>query len=256
MIIDSHAHYDDEAFEKDRKEVLESLKEAGIEKVIDIGASIASTKRAIALSQEYPFVYAAVGVHPSDTMDLESDGKNFIFLKEACKMPKVVAVGEIGLDYYWDTPEREIQKKWFRKQLQLAKEVSLPVVIHSREAALDTITIMREEKAQEIPGVVHCYSYSKESARDYLDMGYYFGIGGVLTFKNAKKLKEAVEYIPMDRILLETDCPYLAPEPYRGKRNDSRLIPYVVTEIARIKNLDEKQVMEIAKANTQKLFSI
>ena len=178
------------------------------------------------------------------------------WLSENSSHEKVVAIGEIGLDYHYENTDRELQKKWFIRQLEVAKQVKKPIIVHSRDAALDTITVMRQAGAQDIPGVIHCYSYTKESARDYLEMGYYFGIGGVLTFKNSKKLKEAVSYIPMDRILLETDCPYLAPEPNRGKRNSSLNIPYVVKEMAQIKGLSEEEIINITTENTKRLFRI
>lgn len=253
MIFDTHAHYDDEAFEEDREELLLSLSAQGIGKVINIGASLQSTKTTVELAQRYPFLYAAVGVHPEGVTELTEESMDW--LKELCKLEKTVAVGEIGLDYYWDEPERDLQKQWFRRQLQLAKEVKLPVVIHSREAAKDTIDIMKEEHSEEIGGVIHCYSYTRESARTFLDMGFSFGIGGVLTFKNAKKLKEAVEYIPMDRILLETDCPYLAPVPHRGKRNSSLYLPYVVEELASIKGISREEVERITMENAHRVFA-
>lgn len=253
-IFDTHAHYDDEAFDEDREELLAQLPQQGIAKVVNIGASLDSCKRTIELMERYDYIYGAIGVHPSDTAELTEE--NFAWLKEQCQLEKCLAVGEIGLDYYWDEPDREIQKKWFIRQLQMARELQLPVVIHSREAAKDTIDIMKEQKAEEIGGVVHCYSYTKETARTFLDMGFYFGIGGVVTFKNAKKLKEAVEYIPMDRIVIETDCPYLAPDPNRGKRNSSLNLPYVIKEIAALKGLTEEQVKEITWENAHRLYRI
>lgn len=253
-IFDTHAHYDDEAFDEDREELLAQLPQQGIAKVVNIGASLASCKRTIELMNTYDYIYGAIGVHPSDTAELTED--SFVWLKEQCQLEKCLAVGEIGLDYYWDEPDREIQKKWFIRQLQMARELQLPVVIHSREAAKDTIDIMKEQKVGEIGGVVHCYSYTKETAKTFLDMGFYFGIGGVVTFKNAKKLKEAVEYIPMDRIVIETDCPYLAPDPNRGKRNSSLNLPYVIKEIAVLKGLSEEQVREITWENAHKLYRI
>ena len=167
---------------------------------------------------------------------------------------KCLAVGEIGLDYYWPEPDHETQKKWFLRQLELAREIKKPVIIHSRDAAKDTVDLMTEAHAEEIGGVIHCYSYTKETAKIFLDMGFYFGIGGVLTFKNAKKLKEAVEYIPMDRIALETDCPYLAPEPNRGKRNSSLNVPYVIAAMAQIKGITEEEVRKAAWDNSLKLY--
>lgn len=251
-IFDTHAHYDDEAFEQDREALLESLPTQGIARVVNVGASLASCKTTLELMDRYDYIYGALGVHPSETAELNEE--NFKWLAEWCKHEKCVAVGEIGLDYYWDEPERDIQKKWFLRQLDLARKVQLPVVIHSRDAAKDTADIMTAEKAGEIGGVVHCYSYSKEMARTFLDMGFYFGIGGVLTFKNARVLKEAVDYIPMDRIVLETDCPYLAPEPNRGKRNSSLNLPYVVKAMAQLKGISEEEVRRITWENGLKLY--
>lgn len=253
-MIDSHAHYDDEAFDKDRDELLSSVFESGIKKIINVGASMKSCKTTLALAEKYKNMYAAIGVHPSDTADLKEEDMKW--LAEKSRLSKVVAIGEIGLDYYWDEPDREIQKKWFKRQLTLAKEENLPVIIHSRDSAADTISVMKECEADTIPGVIHCYSYTKETAREFLDMGYYFGVGGVLTFKNAKKLKEAVTYIPMERILLETDCPYLSPEPNRGKRNSSLNIPYVVQVMAQLKGMTEEEIIRITSENTKKLFHI
>ena len=252
MIIDTHAHYDDKAFEEDRTEVLESMAGEGIGRIVNIGSSLGACKRTIQLMEQYDFIYGALGIHPTDSGELtESDIE---WLKEQSALEKCVAVGEIGLDYYWDEPDREIQKKWFVRQLELAKEVKLPVVIHSRDAAQDTVDIMKAEQAQEIGGVVHCYSYSRELAKTFLDMGFYFGIGGVVTFNNGRKLKEVVEYLPMERIVLETDCPYLAPVPFRGKRNDSRKLTYVVEQIANIKGISPEEVQQTTTQNAYNLY--
>ena len=254
MIFETHAHYDDEAFDEDREELLASLREHGIDQVINIGASLESCRGTLALMTKYPFVYGAMGVHPSETGELNDE--NFAWLKRQCAADKVVAVGEIGLDYYWKEPEPDIQKKWFERQLEMAREVGLPVVIHSRDAARDTLDIMHALHAEEVRGVIHCFSYTKEIAREYLEMGYYFGIGGVITFRNARKLKEAVQYIPMDRILLETDSPYLAPEPHRGSRNSSLNLPYVAQEIATLKGISYDEVVEITSENAKRLFFV
>jgi TatD DNase family protein len=254
MLFESHAHYDDEAFENDRGKLLESFKENDIEYVINIGASIRTTENTIALTEKYPFIYGAAGVHPSDTAELNEE--KFAWLKEQCSLPKIVAVGEIGLDYYWDEPDREIQKKWFDRQLQMAREVKLPLIIHSRDAAKDTVDMMKAGRAEEAGGVIHCFSYTKETAREFLSMGFSFGIGGVITFNNAKKLREAVEYIPMENILLETDSPYLAPMPYRGKRNSSLYLPLIAEKIAKIKGISYEEVVEITSCNAKKLFQI
>lgn len=254
MIFDTHAHYDDEDFDVDREELLSKMKAAGVSHIVNIGASLESTKRSLELAKQYDFIYAAVGVHPSDTGELNEE--NFAWLSKQCELPKVVAVGEIGLDYYWDEPQRDIQKEWFARQIALGREKKLPLVIHSRDAAQDTIDIMKTEKAEEAGGILHCFSYTKETARTFIDMDFSFGIGGVITFKNAKKLKEAVEYIPMDRIVIETDCPYLSPEPNRGKRNSSLNLPYVIKAIAEIKNLSEEEVLKATYENAKKLYRI
>ena len=253
-IFDTHAHYDDEAFDEDRDALLTGLPENGITRVVNVGASLASCERTIELMNRYDYIYGAIGVHPSETAELDEEA--FEWLRQQCQLEKCVAVGEIGLDYYWDEPDRELQKKWFRRQLNMAREVDKPVIIHSRDAAKDTVDLMTEEHAEEIGGVIHCYSYTKETAESFLKMGFYFGIGGVLTFKNAKKLKEAVAYIPLERIVLETDCPYLAPEPNRGKRNSSLNIPYVIKALAEIKGVEEETVRQAAWENAHKLYRL
>ena len=254
MIFDTHAHYDDDAFQADREELLDSLKAAGIGTVMNVGASIASTKTTLALAERYPFVYAAVGVHPSETAEL--DEERMRWLEEMCACPKVAAVGEIGLDYHWDEPDRETQKRWFREQIRLARRAKLPVIVHSRDAAKDTMDIIKEENAAEAGGVIHCFSYGVEIAREYLDMGFYLGIGGVLTFKNAKKLKEVVAYMPMDRLLLETDCPYMAPTPHRGERNSSLYLPLVVKAVSEIKGIPEEDVVAVTEANARRMYRL
>lgn len=254
MIFESHAHYDDEKFDGDRELLLERLPENRIGKVINVGSSIASTKTTLELAEKYDFVYAAVGVHPSDIDGLNEE--TFAWLREQTAYRKTVAVGEIGLDYYWDKePEvRERQKYWFRRQLELARQTELPVIIHSRDAAADTMQVMKAVRAEEIPGVIHCYSYSPELAQEFIRMGYYIGVGGVVTFKNAKKLKDTVAAIPLERILLETDCPYMAPEPHRGTRNDSSNIPYVVEKIAELKQVSTEEVELATWENACRLF--
>lgn len=253
-IFDTHAHYDDEAFDEDREKLLLSLPAHGIGKVVNVGASLDSCKKTLELADRYDYIYGAVGIHPSDTGELTEEDMEW--LKIQCSHEKCVAVGEIGLDYYWDEPERELQKKWFVRQLDIARQVKKPVIIHSRDAAKDTADILTAEHAAQIGGVIHCYSYTKEMARTFLDMGFFFGIGGVLTFQNAKKLKEAVEYIPLEQIVLETDCPYLAPVPNRGKRNSSLNLPYVVTAMAQIKGLDDEEIRKATWENALRLYQI
>ncbi len=252
MIFDTHAHYDDEAFDKDRDELLESMKEKGVEFIVNVGSSLESNEKTLALADKYPFIYAAIGVHPSDTGMLTEEGIHWLESKALGR--KVVAIGEIGLDHHWPKPDKAVQKKWFERQLRLASKVGLPVIIHSRDAAKDTLEILRDWREEKTGGVIHCFSYTKETAREYLDMDYYFGIGGVITFHNAKKLVEAVEYIPMDRILLETDCPYLAPEPWRGKRNQSDHIDAVAERIAQIKGLDKEGVLAQTMQNAKDFY--
>lgn len=253
MIFETHAHYDDEAFEEDREDILGKLSEAGVTAVVNAGASLASTKAAIGLAETHDFLFASAGVHPSETGELNEE--NFTWLKEALAHPKVVAVGEIGLDYYWPEPDRETQKKWFVRQIALAREADKPLIIHSRDAAADTLDIIRAEAADQ-SGIIHCFSYGVEIAKAYLDMGYYLGVGGVLTFKNAKKLKEVAAYAPLSRIVLETDCPYLAPVPNRGHRNSSLNLPYVVRELARIKQVTEEEVERVTFKNAVEVYRL
>lgn len=255
MIFETHAHYDDEKFDGDREELIAELREAGIGHVINVGASIESTKTTLELVKKHDFMYAAVGVHPSDVDGLNEE--TFAWLAEQTRLDKTVAVGEIGLDYYWDK-EPEVQKNqriWFQKQMELARKADLPVIIHSRDAAEDTMRIMKEVHAEEIPGVIHCYSYSPEMAKEFVKMGYYIGVGGVVTFKNAKKLVQTVQEIPIERILLETDCPYMAPEPHRGTRNSSLNLPYVAAKIAELKGISTEEVISITEQNAYRLFS-
>lgn len=254
MIFDTHAHYDDEAFDEDRDEVLTSLRKRGVGIVVNVGASMEGSRRSVSLSEEYEFVYSAVGVHPDEVGELREEDMEW--MREQLQKPKVVAVGEIGLDYYWDKEGHDLQKKWFLRQLKLAKELKKPVIIHSREAAADTMELLKANYHGEMPMVMHCYSYSPEMAAEYLKMGFYLGIGGVLTFKNAKKLKEVVEIAPIERLLLETDCPYLAPVPNRGKRNDSTNIHYVAEELARLKGMTSEEVIRITEENARRFYRI
>ena len=254
MIFDTHAHYDDEQFDIDRDSLLLSMKENGIGTIVNIGANLASSKTTLELAHKYDFIYGAVGVHPSDSAELSDD--NFDRIRQMCADEKCVAIGEIGLDYYWPEPDHEIQKKWFVRQLDLAREVKLPVVIHSRDAAADTVQILKDNNAGDIGGVVHCFSYSKEVATLCVKMGFYIGVGGVLTFKNGKKMKEVVSEIPIEKIIIETDCPYLAPEPNRGKRNSSLNLPYVVKAMAEIKGISEEEVIDITERNARDMYRL
>ena len=241
MIFDTHAHYDDRQFEEDREELLGSMPENGVELIVDAGSDIASWDKIEKLTDRYPFVYGAIGVHPDEVGELDEE--------------KMVAVGEIGLDYYWDKENRDLQKMWFIRQLELARQLDLPVIIHSREAAADTMEIMKQY-AGELSGVIHCFSYSLEQAREYVKMGFYLGIGGVVTFKNAKKLKEVVQEIPLEALVLETDSPYLAPVPNRGKRNSSLNLVYVAEEIAGLKGISYEEVVRQTTENAKKLYRL
>lgn len=254
MIFDTHAHYDDEKFDPDRDALLSSMEAGGVGLIIDVMSDMESLERVRGLMDRYPFIYGAAGIHPSDIRDLTMDDMDRV--RQLCRHEKCVAVGEIGLDYYWDKDNEEQQRYWFEYQADMAREENLPVIIHSRDAAEDTVEISEEIGLSEIGGVMHCFSYSKEIAKRFLDMGVYLGIGGVLTFKNARKLVETVEYAPVDRLLLETDCPYLAPEPYRGKRNSSLYIPYVAERIAEIKGITSEEVVNITRENAKRLFGI
>ena len=256
MIFDTHAHYDDEAFEEDRGALIASLAEQGIGRVVNVAADLASVSTSLTLAQQYPFIYAAVGVHPSNVQELTE--RDYEWLEEKLAAPKAVAVGEIGLDYYWDKePDVQArQRESFSRQLQLAKKLDKPVIIHSRDAAKDTLDVMAAEGGSQLRAVIHCFSYSLEMAKEYLNMGFYLGIGGVLTFNNAKKLKEVVGYMPLERIVLETDCPYLSPVPNRGKRNSSLNLPYVVEEISRIKQVPAEQIIEITNRNAKQMYRI
>jgi len=250
MYFESHAHYDDERFDEDRDTLLASFPAEGIETVVNASSDIKSSKASIALSEKYPFFYAAVGVHPHDVENItEADIDE---LRELSKHPKVVAIGEIGLDYYYDLSPRDLQRHWFKRQLELADELKMPVIIHSRDAAQECFDIIKNSNVRN--GVIHCYSGSAEMAEEYIKMGFYIGVGGSLTFKNNKKGVETVERIPIEKILIETDSPYLAPVPYRGKRNDSRLLKYVVERISQIKNIPENDICNITKNNAQNLF--
>lgn len=255
MIFDTHAHYDDRQFENDRYSLLDSMKEDGIGTIVNNAADLESVETSLELAHRYDFVYAAVGVHPENAYEL--DDSKLLWLRDKSHDPKAVAIGEIGLDYHYpDNPDRDTQIKWFRAQLRLALEEKLPVVIHSRDAAADTMEIMKEAASKGIVADIHCYSYSPEQALEYVKMGFYIGVGGVVTFKNGKKLKQTVDKIPLDRILLETDCPYMAPEPFRGSRNSSVYLPYVVKAIADIKGVTPQEVVDITEQNARKFYGI
>ncbi|MBE6818234.1 MAG: TatD family deoxyribonuclease [Ruminococcaceae bacterium] len=251
-IFDTHAHYDDEKFNEDRAALLSSLPSKGVELVMNCATNPGSIKSTLALAKEYDFIYAAIGFHPEDLIGLKlSDLETVKTL--ALQEPKVKAIGEIGLDYYWKEVPRETQLPFFETQIELAKALGLPVIVHDREAHEDTYALLRKHKPK---GVLHCYSGSAESAKEILDNGMYIGIGGALTFKNAKKVLKVAEYVPLERILLETDAPYMAPVPCRGKRNDSSLIAHVAEKLAEIKGISTKEVIDTCNRNGRELFHI
>ena len=253
-IIDTHAHYDDKAFDPDREEVLSSLPEAGVVYAVNVGASMAGAAASVELADRWPFMYAACGIHPDDVGNLDEHGMEK--LRNLCAHPKCVAVGEIGLDYHWMVQPKLQQKRWFIRQLTLSKELSLPINVHSRDAAQDTFDIIREYHAGSTGGIIHCFSGSAQMALEYVKMGYYIGIGGVVTFKNGRVLKEVVSCVPEDRLVTETDAPYLAPVPYRGKRNRSDYIRYVIEQIASLKGQDTEAMARILFENGCRVYGL
>ena len=253
-IFDTHAHYDDEAFDDDREEVLKQIQEAGVVGVLNCACSKKSLTTTNDLTLKYDFIYGALGIHPSDAYDFNNEVKNEIIEKVKANK-KILAIGEIGLDYYWEeNPDRETQKRVFREQMKLAEELGLPVVIHDRDAHNDTLEILKE--FPNVTGTVHCFSGSVEFAKECIKLGYYIGITGVVTFKNAKKIVEVVKEIPIEKLLVETDCPYMAPVPNRGKRNKSDYIEHIIRQIAQIKNIDGKQVNIQTNENFNRLINM
>lgn len=255
MIFETHAHYDDEKFDPDRVELLSHLlRENNIGKIVNVGATFKGCKESIALAEKYDDVYAAIGIHPEEIDEINDE--IIEWLRQNSSNPKVVAIGEIGLDYYWvkEEEQRAKQRLWFNKQMDLAKELEMPVIIHSRDAAEDTLNTIKLYNNSHIKGIVHCYSYSKEIAMEYVKMGWYIGVGGVVTFKNAKKLVETVEAVPLESIVLETDCPYMAPVPHRGERNSSIFLSHVAEKIAEIKNISVAEVENVTYQNALNIY--
>ena len=252
MLFDTHAHMNDPAFDEDREEVLLGLKDKGVEWMMNVGCCLESSRDCVAMAERYPFVYASVGTHPdsADEVDdavLEEYGK-------LCKHEKVMAVGEIGLDYYYETIPRDVQQRAFRLQMELAKELGMPVIVHERNAHEDGMKIVKEFKG--VTGVFHCYSGSAEMARQLVDLGWYIGFTGVLTFKNARKAVETAQQIPLDRIVLETDCPFMAPDPFRGKRNDPGYLWRMAEKLAEIRGIGLEEVHRATTENAKRLYRI
>jgi TatD DNase family protein len=254
MIFETHAHYEDERFADDREELLAQLPKAGISHVVNVASSMQTSKQCMALAEQYDYIYASVGVHPDHVEELDDDA--LAQLGAWCQQDKVVALGEIGLDYYYEEPERAVQKRWFAAQLEVAKQQQIPVIIHSRDAAEDTMRILKAYPAGELTGIIHCFGYSKEMAHEFVKMGYYIGVGGVVTFKNAKRLVSVVEDMDLSHIVLETDCPYMTPVPHRGKRNSSLELPFIAEKIAQIKGIAVEEVYRVTMANAKTVYRI
>jgi len=249
-IIDSHAHYDHKRFHKDRDALLKALPGLGVDAVINVGCDLASSKASVKLAEAYDYVYATVGVHPHDSKSLTNEGLSQ--LKNLCAHKKVVAYGEIGLDFHYDFSPRDIQRKWFARQLELAHELNMPVVIHSREAAEETFATLKSSSVRR--GVIHSFSGDAALALAYVDLGFYIGIGGVVTFDKTNTLQQVAAAVPLSKILLETDCPYLTPDPHRGKRNESQYLIHVAQAIAKIKGEQVEEVCSQTSANAMELF--
>ena len=253
LIFDTHAHYDDEAFDADREELLASMPENGVGLIVDPGCDLESSRRAVEIAEKYPHVYAAVGWHPENCAPYTSESLDT--LRAWAKSPKVVAIGEIGLDYYWEqNPPREFQQEVFRDQLALAQELGLPVIVHDRDAHADCLAIVKE--FPQVRGVFHCYSGSAETAQELLKLGWYLGFDGPLTYKNAKKAVEVARIVPLDRVLLETDSPYMSPVPVRGTRNDSRNVFHIAAKFAELRGMEVDEVIALTSENGKRLFGI
>ncbi|WP_226677553.1 TatD family hydrolase [Rossellomorea aquimaris] len=254
MLFDTHVHLNAEQFDEDLEEVISRAREAGVENMVVVGFDRPTIDRAMELIGQYDFLYAAIGWHPVDAIDMKDE--DLVWIEELSQHPKVVAIGEMGLDYHWDKSPKDVQKEVFRKQIQLAKKVKLPIVIHNRDATQDIVDILREEGADEVGGIMHCFSGSPEIAQECVDMNFYISLGGPVTFKNAKKPKEVAKEIPLEKLLIETDCPYLAPHPYRGKRNEPAYVKLVAEQIAELKEVSLEEVEKMTTENAKKLFNI
>ena len=254
MFIDTHVHLNADQYDEDLKEVIDRALENNVTKMIVIGFDRKTIERAMALIETYEFLYAAVGWHPVDAVDCTDEDLQWI--EELSAHPKVVGIGETGLDYYWDKSPKEVQQEIFRKQIRLAKKVDLPIIIHNRDATEDVLRILKEEDAKTVGGVMHCFSGSVETARESIEMNFMISLGGPVTFKNAKKPKEVAELIALDHLMIETDAPFLAPHPYRGKRNEPSYVPLVAEEIARLKEISVEEVARITTQNAENFFKL
>ncbi|PZD94879.1 hydrolase TatD [Paenibacillus sambharensis] len=254
MLIDTHTHLDSKKFDHDREAVIQRAREAGVEIMVNVGFDRETIPTTIELAEKYEFIYAVVGWHPVESIHMREEDLDWI--ERLTAHPKVVAIGEIGLDYHWDTSPKNVQHEVFRKQIRLAKRVGKPVVIHNRDAHEDVVRILQEEEAEEVGGVMHCFSGSWETAKQCLDMNFYISFGGPVTFKNARVPKEVLAKVPEDRLLIETDSPYLTPEPYRGKRNESSYVAYVADAAAAILGKNRGEIEKITMENAKKLFGL
>ncbi|RXZ01062.1 TatD family hydrolase [Fictibacillus sp. S7] len=253
-MFDTHAHLNAIQFEEDLEDVIQRALDEGISHIVVVGFDQPTIKGALKLADTYDFIYAAVGWHPVDAVDMTPEDLQWI--EELADHPKVVAIGEMGLDYHWDKSPKDVQKRVFRQQIQLAKKVKLPIIIHNREATQDVVDILREEGAEEVGGIMHCYSGSLEVAKECMDMNFYISFGGPVTFKNAKKPKEVAKEIPIDRLLIETDCPYLSPHPLRGKRNEPSYVKYVAEAIAELREIPLEDLVKKTTENAKRLYQI
>ncbi|MGR9541858.1 TatD family hydrolase [Priestia megaterium] len=254
MLFDTHVHLNAEQYEDDLQEVINRALEKGVQNMVVVGFDEPTIKKAIQIAETYDFIYASVGWHPVDAIDMTDE--HLAWIEELAQHPKVVALGEMGLDYHWDKSPKEVQKDIFRRQIRLARKVNLPIIIHNRDATEDVVTILKEEHVEEVGGIMHCFTGSIEVAKQCMDMNMYISFGGPVTFKNAKKPKEVATELPLDKLLIETDCPYLTPHPFRGKRNEPGYVSYVAEQIAELKGITYEELADITTANAKKLFGI
>ncbi|KAA0543727.1 TatD family deoxyribonuclease [Bacillus sp. BGMRC 2118] len=254
MLFDTHVHLNADQFNEDLEEVIQRALDHNVKKMVVVGFDRITITRAMELIDSYSFLYAAIGWHPVDAIDMTDE--DLMWIEQLASHPKVVAIGEMGLDYYWDKSPKDLQQEVFRKQIRLAKKLKMPIVIHNREATQDIVDILKEEEASEVGGIMHCFSGSLEVAKACIDMNFYISLGGPVTFKNAKKPKEVAAEIPLDKLLIETDCPYLAPHPYRGKRNEPSYVTLVAQEIATLKGITYDEVVQKTYDNARQIFNI
>jgi TatD DNase family protein len=254
MLTDSHTHLNAEQFQEDQDEVIQRARDAGVTRMVNVGFNRETIPSSIALAEKYDFIYSTVGWHPVDAIDMMPGDLEWI--ESLCQHEKVVAIGEIGLDYYWDKSPKDVQQRVFREQIRLARKLQMPIVIHNRDAHQDILTILKEEKAAEVGGIMHCFSGSWETAKQCLDMNFHISFGGPVTFKNARQPKEVLAQVPLDRLLIETDAPYLTPHPFRGKRNESAYVRLVAETAAEIKGLSLEELAEITTNNAIALLGL